>query len=176
MHRNNKVKLNKDTTACLTGHRPKSLPWGYDETKESCIKFKQDLEKIFEGAIKYGLTTFLTGMAEGFDMIGAEVLLKLRKKHNIQIIAVVPCVGQEIKWKLSQQKRYKKILKKCDDIITLNDYYTPNCMNDRNKYMIDCSSFCLACWNGKPSGTGNTVRLAKQKGLKVRIINPENFR
>ena len=170
------IDIIKEQTICLTGHRPKFLPWGYDESGESCLRFKEYLRKVFVGVIDLGKTTFLIGMAEGFDMIGAEVLLKLRKKHNIQIIAVVPCVGQEIKWKLSQQKRYKKILKKCDDIITLNDYYTPNCMNDRNKYMIDCSSFCLACWNGKPSGTGNTVRLAKQKGLKVRIINPENFR
>ena len=119
MNVTNKLKINKDTTACLTGHRPKSLPWGYDETKVNCIKFKQDLEKIFEGAIKYGLTTFLTGMAEGFDMIGAEILLKLRKKHNIKIIAVVPCVGQELKWKPSQQNRYNNILNQCDNVIIL---------------------------------------------------------
>ncbi len=31
-------KIDKDTSVCLTGHRPKSLPWGYNETKESCIK------------------------------------------------------------------------------------------------------------------------------------------
>ena len=63
----------KEQTICLTGHRPKSLPWGYDETKESCIKFKKDLETIFENAIKCGYKTFLSGMAEGFDMIGTEI-------------------------------------------------------------------------------------------------------
>ena len=175
MNTNNKVKINKDTTACLTGHRPKSLPWGYNEAKESCIKFKQDLAKIFEGAIRYGLTTFLTGMAEGFDMIGTEVLLKLRKKHNIQIIAVVPCLGQELKWKLSQQKRYNDILELCDNVIILSPYYTTTCMNDRNKYMVDNSSVCIACWNGKPSGTGNTVKFAKENGNQVRIVNPNDF-
>lgn len=171
MHRNNKVKLNKDTTACLTGHRPKSLPWGYDETKESCIKFKQDLEKIFEGAIKYGLTTFLTGMAEGFDMIGAEVLLKLRKKHNIKIIAIVPCLGQELKWRSNQQARYKHILNQCDDVVILSSQYTQTCMNDRNRFMVDHSSVCIACWNGKPSGTKNTLLYAKEVKCKVKIIN-----
>lgn len=171
MNTNNKVKINKDTTACLTGHRPKSLPWGYNEAKESCIKFKQDLAKIFEGAIRYGLTTFLTGMAEGFDMIGTEVLLKLRKKHNIQIIAVVPCVGQELKWKPSQQNRYNNILNQCDNVIILSSYYTASCMNDRNKYMVDNSSVCIACWNGKPSGTRNTLLYAKETKCKVKIIN-----
>lgn len=171
MNATNKLKINKDTTACLTGHRPKSLPWGYDETKVNCIKFKQDLEKIFEGAIKYGLTTFLTGMAEGFDMIGAEILLKLRKKHNIKIIAVMPCVGQELKWKPSQQNRYNNILNQCDNVIILSSYYTASCMNDRNKYMVDNSSVCIACWNGKPSGTRNTLLYAKETKCKVKIIN-----
>ncbi len=168
--------IEKEKTICLTGHRPKSLPWGYDESKESCIKFKKELEKIFNGAIEFGITTFLTGMAEGFDMIGAEILFELRKKHKIKVIAVVPCVGQESKWKSDQQKKYKDILQRCDDVITLSERYTPTCMNDRNKYMVDHSSICIACWNGKASGTGNTVRFAKQNGNKLRIINPNNFK
>ena len=160
----------REQTICLTGHRPKYLPWGYDETKESCIKFKQDLEIIFENAIKCGYKTFLSGMAEGFDMIGTEILLKLKKKHNIQIIAVVPCLGQELKWSAKQQKRYNHILKQCDNKIVLSLQYTPTCMNERNKFMVDNSSVCIACWNGKPSGTRNTLLYAKQTNCKIKII------
>jgi len=105
-----KTSIIREETANLTGHRPKSLPWGYDESKENCLKFKEDVKKIFEGAIKYGLNTFLTGMAEGFDMIGAEILFELRKLHKIKVIAVVPCLGQEFGWSSEQQKRYKYIL------------------------------------------------------------------
>ena len=80
--------LSKEKTACLTGHRPKSLPWGYDENKESCKAFKQAFSTIFTGAIEYGLKCFLVGMAEGFDMIGCETLLELRNKYkDIQIVA-----------------------------------------------------------------------------------------
>ncbi len=171
-----KTSIIREETANLTGHRPKSLPWGYDESKENCLKFKEDVKKIFEGAIKYGLNTFLTGMAEGFDMIGAEILFELRKLHKIKVIAVVPCLGQEFGWSSEQQKRYKYILSKCDDVIVLSDHYYKNSMNDRNKYMVDNSSVCIACWNGKPSGTGNTVRFAKENGNKVRIIKPEDFK
>ena len=61
-------------------------------------------------------------MAEGFDMLGAETLIKLRKKHKeIKVIAVVPCKGQEIKWRSEQQKRYRKILKQSDDVLILSD-------------------------------------------------------
>ena len=167
----------KEETACLTGHRPKSLPWGYDEQKDSCKKFINDLYTIFSGAIKYGLKNFMIGMAEGFDMIGGETLIHLRKKHKeIKIIAVVPCKNQEIKWKPEQQKRYHKILKKCDDVIILSETYYKECMNDRNKYMVDHSSVVIACYNGKPSGTGNTVKYAKSQGCKVRIINPDDYK
>lgn len=172
-----KINIVKEQTACLTGHRPKSLPWGYDERKETCVRFKKDLEKIFTGAIAYGLKNFLVGMAEGFDMIGAETLIKLRKKHKeIKVIAVVPCKGQEIKWKPQQQKRYRKILKQCDDVLILSDTYTKTCMNDRNKFMVQHSSVVIACFNGKPSGTGNTIRFAKEQGLKIRIINPNDYK
>lgn len=168
-------KIDKDTSVCLTGHRPKSLPWGYNETKESCIKFKHDLEKLFENAIKEGYTTFLNGMAEGFDMICAEILLNLKKKHNIRVIAVVPCLGQELKWKFSQQERYNNILNQCDNKIVLSPKYTQTCMNERNKFMVNNSNICIACWNGKPSGTKNTLLYAKQKNCKVKIINPNTY-
>ncbi len=114
-------------------------------------------------------------MAEGFDMIATEILIKLRKTYNIKIIAIVPCLGQELKWKPCQQERYKKLLSCCDEVIVLSNHYYIGCMNDRNKFMVDNSCVCIACWNGCPSGTGNTVKFAKQKGNKVRIINPNNF-
>ena len=41
-----KTSIIREETANLTGHRPKSLPWGYDESKENCLKFKED-EKDF---------------------------------------------------------------------------------------------------------------------------------
>lgn len=169
--------INKLETACLTGHRPDKLPWFYDESKDNCIKFKKDLRTIFEGAIKYGLKNFLTGMAEGFDMIGAEILLELRKQYNdIKIIAVIPCKGQEKKWSDAQQERYKKIVKQCDDYVILYNEYTKTCMNDRNKYMVDHSSVVIACHNGQPSGTGNTIRFAKENGCKIRLINPNDYK
>lgn len=73
-------KCLKEKTANLTGHSPKSLPWKYDENKQSCKNFKMEVKKVFADTIEHGLNIFLTGMAEGFDMIGAEILFELRKK------------------------------------------------------------------------------------------------
>ena len=48
-------------------------------------------------------------------------------------------------------------------------------MNDRNKYMVEQSDVVIAVWNGKPSETGNTVKMAKQSGKKIRVVNPYNL-
>ncbi len=42
--------------------------------------------------------------------------------------------------------------------------------------MVEQSDVVIAVWNGKPSGTGNTIRFAKENGCKVRIINLEDYR
>lgn len=168
--------LSMEHTACFTGHRPKGLPWFYDENKPNCLAFKKFLLSTLRGAINYGLRTFLTGMAEGFDMITAESIIELKNEFPyIKLIAVIPCIGQELKWSTSQQKRYHKILQKCDDKIILSKSYTPNCMIDRNKYMVDHSSFVIACYNGKHGGTEKTIRYAQQTNKKVKIINPEKY-
>ena len=68
--------------------KPRSLPWGYEESKESCKKFKEKCKEVFSGAIRYVINTFLTGMAEGFDMIGAEILIELRKTQTKFILKI----------------------------------------------------------------------------------------
>ncbi len=161
---------------CLSGHRPKSLPWGYNENMYCCKVFKEDLEKIFINAIEYGIHTFLTGMAEGFDMIATEILIKLKEKYkHIRIIAVIPCKNQEAKWRFSQQIRYRRILRKCDNKIVLLNQYEKDCMIEGNKYMILRSEFCIACWNGNPSGTGKAVQFAMENKKRVRIIDIKKY-
>ena len=169
--------MNRNTTCCLTGHRPIKLPWGYDETNPNCIKFKKDLKINLIKIIKKGYTIFLTGIAEGFDMIATELLLKLQRKYkDIQIIAVLPCKNQEILWSKIQQKRYHKIIKKCNDRIFLNEKYTYNCMFERNNYMVKNSSLIIACYNGKSGGTANTIKLAQQNNCKIYLIDINKYK
>ncbi len=167
----------KSITACFTGHRPFGLPWGYDETKENCLKFKKDLYVILRNAILYGIETFLTGMAEGFDMIAAETIIELKKEFShVKLVAIIPCKDQEKKWSKNQQYRYNEILKNCDEKKVLEEKPSRDCFNKRNLYMVQHSNFCIACWNGKPSGTANTIKFAKVHHCRVRIINIEEYR
>ena len=54
-------------------------------------KLKEEIIK----AIKNGYTTFISGMALGFDMICAEIILQLKKEYpNIKLIGAIPCKHQ----------------------------------------------------------------------------------
>ena len=163
---------------CFTGHRSQSLPWGYDETKESCILFKSVMTSIIEKAIINGYTYFISGMALGVDMICAEIVLELKKKYkNVMLECAIPCLDQEKKWPLSEQERYKKIIHKADVVHYVSEAkYSGTCMNDRNRYMVEQSDVVIAVWNGKPSGTGNAIKMARDAGKKVRIVDPFNPR
>ncbi len=50
---------------CFTGHRPQSLPWGFDEKDERCLKMKTQLRSEIIKAIENDYTTFISGMALG---------------------------------------------------------------------------------------------------------------
>lgn len=160
-------------TCCFTGHRPQKLPWGFDEDDERCEKMKAQTERLIEMAINSGYENFLTGMALGFDIIVAEILLKLKKAYpHIKIVGALPCKNQDCVWRKEQRKRYKKILRKLDNIRCIYENYEEGCNHERNKYMIDNSSLCIALYDGKGGGTKQTIDYAKCQGLKVVIVKP----
>ena len=67
--------------ACaFTGHRPKKLPWRYDETDSRCVALKEKLTEQIARLAEAGVTDFFSGMAEGTDVYCAQIVLDLRKK------------------------------------------------------------------------------------------------
>ena len=46
-------------------------------------------------------------------------------------------------------------------------------MMRRNRYMVDRSSLLLACFDGRPGGTMNTILYAERSGLKTVVIEIE---
>lgn len=167
----------RETTCCFTGHRPASYPFGYDESADGCRQLKATLHLHIRKAIGNGFSHFITGMAQGADLWAAEIVLFLKKEFpHITLEAAVPCPSQADKWGTAAKLRYKKVLASCDRVTVVSPRYTPYCMHQRDRYMVERSTLCIAVWNGKDSGgTAYTVRYAKEKNLVVRIINPMEF-
>ena len=158
----------------FTGHRPKSFPWGYDESASDCILLKEVLAAQISALAGQGVTDFLSGMAQGVDLWCAQIVLDLKKKNSaLKLHAILPCEGQESKWTASAQALYRSILEQADEVVYVNREYSANCMLERNRYMVDRASILLAVYNGTyRSGTGMTVRYAQKLGREVIIIDP----
>lgn len=164
-------------TVCFTGHRSQNLQCGFDEYHTVCLKIKHQLLRIIVGLIeKKHITHFVSGMAIGTDMWAAEIVLELKEEYpNITLEAAVPCISQENVWRDSLKRRYRDILSKCDSVTLLQEIYTSDCMIKRNRYMVDKSDYVVAVWNGRQSGTGNTVKYALSHNKPVYCIDAVTF-
>ena len=160
------------STCCFTGHRPQSLPWKFNEQDERCLKMKEQLRIEIVKAIESGYTTFISGGGGGFDIICAEMVLELKKIYpQIKIIGAIPCKTQDKLWKEKDKQRYKSILEKLDGIRCIyDDYIGPECMLERNRFMINNSSLVIALFNGTNGGTKKTLDYANEQKKKVIIL------
>lgn len=161
--------------ACaITGHRPKSFPWKYNETAPDCVLLKETLAAQIKLLADSGVTDWLSGMALGVDLWCAQIVLSLKEKNPaLRLHCILPCEGQEVKWPKAEQEQYHSILKRADEVVYVSRDYHPDCMLERNRYMVDRASILLAVYNGTyRSGTAMTVRYAKEQGTKIMIIDP----
>lgn len=151
---------------CFTGHRPESL-------KRSAKEIAADLEAEIRMAVKEGYTVFISGMARGVDVLAAEIVLKLRNSDaNIKLICACPFVGFERSWGESWQERCRAIMSTADLVRYISTSYSRSCYHLRNEWMVDHSSRLIAVYDGKPSGTGNTVKYAVKQNILVKYIRP----
>lgn len=151
--------IDRAKTCAFTGHRNLGADFN-----------KKDLERVIKGLIKGGFTTFLVGMAVGFDTECFKILEKLRETENIKIIACIPCETQDYKFSEKQKEEYKKMLNSADEKIYVSKEYTKTCMFKRNMFMVDSASVLVAYLNSDRGGTFQTVNYAKRKNVNIIMI------
>ncbi len=145
---------------CFTGHR------NYEKTvtRNERLVF----EKLVDNLIGYGYTTFVAGGALGFDTAAAEYILKKRREGlGVRLVLILPCANQTAKWGFFDRRRYERIKAAADRVECLHDTYVDGCMQERNRRMVEVSTACVAYCNQPKSGTGGTLRQARERGLHV---------
>lgn len=154
----------KQQTVCFTGHR---------HMKEVTAKVEYKLTKTIENLIQKNYIYFSVGGARGFDILAAEVVLKLKKQYpKIQLILVLPFDRQyqhEKNWKQLEIEQYHQLIIQASKVIILASEYHSGIYYKRNRYLVDNSSLCIAYMTRKKSGTGYTVNYAETQ--KLQIIN-----
>lgn len=148
-----------EKACCFTGHRSLGADFSEDRAYKTIKRLREN----------YGVTTFICGGATGFDMKMGELVLRLKDEYSeVRLFMMLPCRDQDSRWGLSDKMKYKKLLKSADEIEYIQDYYTDGVMKARNYRMVDESQFCVCYFSGRRvSGTAQTIRYAKRKGLKI---------
>lgn len=147
-------------TACFTGHRriPKELE---DEILRA-------VKRVIVSLYNEGYRHFVAGGALGFDTIAARAVLAAKGYYgDVTLELCLPCRNQTEKWNESDRELYEFIKLQADEVKYIHDCYTSGCMQERNRAMVDKSSYCIAYMIEQSGGTAYTVKYANGKGLRM---------
>ena len=152
--------MNNGLICCFTGHRTIE-----QSHAESLVRLTDD---AIEKMIKRGVTVFRNGGAVGFDTLAALKVIEKKKKYpHIRLEMYLPCKEQSKKWNDFSKAVYEFVLTHADSICYVSEEYTPYCMLDRNKKMIEGCDYCIAYRLNSSGGTAFTVEHAKKLGVRI---------
>lgn len=126
----------------------------------------------FELLVHDGVTEFYAGGALGFDTLAEQTVAELKKSYpQVRLNLVLPCPAEQQtrKWSAENKAEYYRLLSLADSIEICCEHYTADCMKKRNQRLVDLADICVCYFNpnNDRSGTGQTVRIANQKGLSI---------
>lgn len=149
-----------EKTCCVTGHR--------DISTDHITYVDQALRQEILSAIEDGYTQFISGFAEGVDLMFAAIVVEERERYpDITLEAAIPYAGR-LKTK---DKRFHELLHACDAIKVECQEYVPSCFMQRNRYMAGQAQRVIAVYDGRErGGTLFTMREAHTLGKEVRLI------
>ena len=146
-------------SCAITGHR--ELP----ETL-SREKLKASLRALLEEGVQY----FYNGLAVGFDLLTAELLIELRMEFpDLHLCGCIPFQGQERYFSAEDKRRYYKVLEECDDTVVFYSEYQRGCYFTRNDYMVEKADLLFAYCFSKSGGAAYTVRAFQKKKGKENV-------
>ena len=145
---------------CFTGHRKID--------NERMLKLPELLDRELESLIVAGVDTFRGGGAVGFDMLAELKVIEKKKKYgNIRLELILPCRDQSKKWGERDRTIYDYIVSEADSVEYVSERYTPWCMHERTRRLIDGSDICVAYLSGNGGGTAYTVGYAASRSVDV---------
>lgn len=147
-------------TCCVTGHR--------DIPADKLGYVEQELRREVEEAIADGYTRFLSGFAEGADLLFAALVIEEKaRRPELFLEATLPYAGRT----KTKDRRFHELLQQCDGVKVESQTYTPSCYMRRNRYMVGQSQRVIAVYDGREKGgTLFTMRYAHSLGRDVRVI------
>ena len=147
-------------SCCFTGHRILKV------TPELVSRLRETIIDLY----KQGVTEFINGAALGFDQLSAKAVIELKAEYrDIKLHLLLPCPAEEqVKgWNKTQIDEYMRIIEMADSVTVLSEHYTDDCMKQRNERLVALADCCVCYCNNRRSGTGQTVKMAENKGISI---------
>lgn len=165
----------KTVLSCaFTGHRPNSFSFGYNESSPDFLELKNRIRNTIIQVCNAGCRTFYCGMAEGVDLWCGELVLEMQNQFEppLEICAVVPFLSQPKTMTEKNQLRYRRIMEAASQRYLVSREYSKLCFQKRNRFMVDSSDVIIAVYDESKSrsGTGQTIRYAKQRDRKIFLV------
>lgn len=160
-------------TVMVTGHRPQRLGGG---NRNSTFRrgLREELRMRVRSCIdNLGHTIFMSGGALGADQDFLQAALSVRQhtEQDIAVVAALPFVGFGSNWSDDDQDWLDLLLAQCHTYYVSGPGYAAWKLMARNQWMLARSSHVVAVWDGvETGGTWNTIRIAKEMGLSLDII------
>ena len=119
-------------TCCVTGHRglaPYRLRQAEDALRTEIVR-----------AIGDGFTHFISGFAEGADLLFAQLVAEYRHQYPLTLEAAIPYPARL----QNRDPRFQALLAQCDAVQVHSPQYFRGCFMIRNHYMVDHSQRAIA--------------------------------
>ena len=141
--------MTKELIVAGTGHRPE------DAEPESWVRTKARVKLQYTD----GVSTFICGMASGFDLWAADEARLL----GLEVWAARPWAGHTPR--RGDEELYQRILDYASRVVAVDEaeeYRGPWVYQKRNEWMVDNADVVMAYWSGvEKGGTYNCVKYAR---------------
>ncbi|MBR1863072.1 MAG: DUF1273 family protein [Ruminococcus sp.] len=164
-------------TCCITGHRRKDLPCGGDTDSEPMRRLLSMLALLCSEAYGDGYRTFVSGMAEGIDLMCMKLLFDMKRSgryEGMRLVCALPYSSQRRELRLAVDRYYYDIfLEECDCAVVCSTITERGRYKLRNQFMVENSSRIIGAMREKTTGSGTlqTVNMAKNAGLRLEIVS-----
>ncbi len=162
-------RLNAHKSRCVafTGYRTAKMLRAANYVSISLIEDKcyETVKMLYNN----DYDTFLSGAAEGFDLIAAKAVIRLRDEGaDVRLIMVVPFIGQEARYDAENKELYRSICNAADGVVTLFEKFEHDYQFLRRNDCLIEHSACLICfYDGQRGGTMYTVNKAEKVGMPI---------
>lgn len=155
----------------FTGYRYEKLPFSRTDAA-AVARLRSRLREACVCALDAGCTHFISGFAQGSDLLFAQTVLALSEEYALTLEAALPFPDACAYWCAEDKALFHALLARCDSVHAVSDHPGKRFYMMRNDYIVNACDRLIAVYDGKPGGTAYTLRRAMRKGVVIDLIKP----